>query len=200
MSDEIVINAVPLMGELVIPAVMHICRTMPEVTITYRSEQAVADLSDCRTIGIRAGVEPDNDRLAIRWLGRIGVALVASADYIAKNGHPKFPHDLAKHDLAAGDFGANETPWINWLRANTDSQRIVFRSNDETALRQAIKSGRCAGFLPISSLIWSPDLIEIMSGQAEWAAPLWLVHDRGANQVCRSVGKELADIMARQLA
>lgn len=199
MPDHIVINAVPLMGELVVPAIMHICRTMPEVRITYRSELGMADLSDRRTIGIRAGAEPVDDDLAIRWLGRIGVALVASSDYVARNGMPGCAADLANHDLAAGDFKDNETPWFRWLRARTETRRIVFRSNDETVLRQAIKSGRCAGFLPISSLIWSPELIEIMPAQEEWAAPLWLVHDRFADPMCRAVGRELADLMVRQL-
>lgn len=67
-------------------------------------------------------------------------------------------------------------------------------------LRLAIKSGRCAGFLPISSLIWSGELMELMPAQDEWAAPLRLVYDRGASQACRDVGRDLAEIMGRQLA
>ena len=42
--------------------------------------------------------------------------------------------------------------------------------------------------------------MELMPAQDEWAAPLWLVHDRGASQACRDVGRDLAEIMGRQLA
>ncbi|MFV0293940.1 MAG: LysR substrate-binding domain-containing protein [Paracoccus sp. (in: a-proteobacteria)] len=200
MPDHVVINAVPLMGDLIVPAVMHICRIMPAIRITYRSELGMAELGDLRTIGIRAGAEPAGDDIAVRWLGRIRVALVAAPEYVARNGMPQCPADLECHDIAAADLRCNQTPWFIWVRANTKSQRIVFRTNDENVMRQAIKSGRCMGFLPISSLIWSPELIEVMPAREEWAAPLWLVHDLNANPACCAVGRELADIMARQLA
>ena len=200
MPDHIVINSVPMMGDLVLPAVMHICRTMPDVKITYRSAVTMTDLSDCRTIGIRGGPEPVGERLAIRWLGRIGVALVASQDYVTRHGRPDVPGDLADHDFASNDFSDANTPWSRWLHRYVEQPNIVFRTNDETLLRQAIKSGRCAGFLPISSLVWSGELIELMPAYDEWAAGLWLVHDRNASSVCRAVGKELADMMSRQLA
>ncbi|WBU65213.1 LysR substrate-binding domain-containing protein [Paracoccus aerodenitrificans] len=199
MPDHIVINSVPMMGDLVVPAVMHICRTMPEVKITYRSDAAVADLSDLRTIGVRSGPEPVGERLAIRWLGRIGVTLVASQDYIARFPLPDRAEDLRHHDFASNDFCDAQTPWSRWLHKHVEAPNIVFRTNDETLLRQAIKSGRCTGFLPVSSLIWSGELVELMPARDEWASPLWLVHDRHANAACRSVAKELADMMSRQL-
>ena len=200
MSDHVAISALPLMGELIVPAVMRVSTALPHVKITYRSELDFADLSDHRTIAIRGGVEPIGDRWAVRWLGRIGVALVATRDYINRCGMPKTPAELADHDMVGHDFADSSAPWTRWLLANTSSQRIVFRTNDESVLRLAIKSGRCAGFLPISSLLWSGELIELLPPRDEWAAPLWLVHDRGADQACRDVGRELAEIMARQLA
>ena len=200
MTDHVAISALPLMGELIVPAVMHISAAMPDTQISYRSERGFADLSNRRTIAIRGGPEPVGDRLAVRWLGRIGIALVATREYIARCGMPENPSDLARYDLVSNDFPDEASPWSRWLLANTESQRFIFRTNDETVLRLAIKSGRCAGFLPISSLIWSGELMELMPAQDEWAAPLWLVHDRGASQACRDVGRDLAEIMGRQLA
>lgn len=200
MTDHVAISALPLMGELIVPAVMRVGAGMPHIQITYRSELSFADLSDHRTIAIRGGPEPLGDRWAVRWLGRIGVALVATREYINRCGVPKTPADLADHDLVCQDFSDTAAPWTRWLLANTSSQRVVFRTNDELVLRLAIKSGRCAGFLPISSLVWSGELIELLPARDEWAAPLWLVHDRGADQACRDVGRELAEIMSRQLA
>ncbi|MBA4489668.1 LysR substrate-binding domain-containing protein [Paracoccus sp. S1E-3] len=200
MSGDVAISALPLMGELVVPAVMRVSAAMPDTLISYRSELRYADLSDCRTIAIRGGAEPVGDRLAVRWLGRIGVALVATREYVARRGMPQRPEDLAAHDLAGHDFSDEAAPWSRWLLAHTDRQRFVFRTNDESVLRLAIISGRCAGFLPISSLVWSGELMELMPARDEWAAPLWLVHDRGASQVCRDVGRDLAEIMGRQLS
>ncbi|MFD1795669.1 hypothetical protein FQV27_04175 [Paracoccus aurantiacus] len=198
-NEQVVISAVPLMGELIVPALMNIGATFPEIGVVYRSELGFANLADCSTIAIRAGAEPAGDRLAVRWLGRISVALVATQAYIARHGLPETPADLARYEMVAHDFPDGAAPWSRWLLHHTRTQRTIFRTNDETVLRLAIRSGRCAGFLPISSLIWSPELVELMPSSDEWAAPLWLVHDRGASQACRDVGRELADIVSRQL-
>lgn len=200
MREQVVINAVPLIGELVAPAMMQVSRMIPQLELVYRSEMGLVDLSDGKTIAVRAGPEPCATRHAVRWLGRLGVALVATRDYVNRMGTPHCPRDLADHLLVASDVGDDSAPWFRWLRANTTSHQVVFRTNDETVLRRAINSGRCAGFMPISSLIWSPDLIELMPAQDEWAAPLWLVHDRGATDTCRNVGRELAAIVVRQLS
>lgn len=200
MAEHIVINSVPMMGDLVVPAVMHISQTMPDLCITYRSRAELGDPGDPGSIWIRSGAEPMGARLAIRWLGRIGVALVASQGYIARHGTPATAADLGRHALAGNDADDTDTPWSRWLAQNVAAPRIVFRSNDETLLRQAIKTGRCAGFLPISSLVWSGELVELMPAREEWAAALWLVHDRGASVTCRAVGRSLADVMTRQLA
>lgn len=200
MREQVVINAVPLIGELVAPAMMQVSRMIPQLELVYRSEMGLVDLSDGKTIAVRAGPEPCATRHAVRWLGRLGVALVATRDYVNRMGTPRCPRDLADHLLVASDVGDDSAPWFRWLRANTTSHHVVFRTNDETVLRRAINSGRCAGFMPISSLIWSPDLIELMPAQDEWAAPLWLVHDRGATDTCRNVGRELAAIVVRQLS
>lgn len=200
MREQVVINAVPLIGELLTPAMMQVSRAMPHLDMTYRSENGIADLSDGTTIAVRAGPEPTGERNAVRWLGRLGVALVATRDYINRMGLPSCPADLADHAFVANDWGEDRAPWFAWLRSATGHQQVVFRTNDETVMRRAVMSGRCAGFLPISSLIWAPELIEIMPSCDEWDAPLWLVHDRGATETCRNVGRELAAIIVRQLS
>ncbi len=200
MREQVVINAVPLIGELVTPAMMQVSRMLPNLELIYRSEMGMVDLAGGSTIALRAGAEPCGERNAVRWLGRLGVALVATRDYINRVGMPRCPEDMADHLLVSSDFGDDSAPWFRWLRANTSRQQVVFRTNDETVMRRAVNSGRCAGFLPISSLIWSPELIELLPSRDEWAAPLWLVHDRGATETCRTVGRELASIVVRQLS
>ncbi|WBU57738.1 LysR substrate-binding domain-containing protein [Paracoccus sediminicola] len=199
MLKQVTINAVPMMGDMVVPAVMHISHTMPDIQITYRSTLDMADLSDGCTIGVRAGVEPSTQEMEVSWLGRIGLALVAAPEYIAQRGKPSSPADLAQHVFASNDFSDAGTPWSRWLHEVVPTPNIVFRTDDETLLRQAIKSGRCAGFLPISSLCWSAELVEILPAREEWALPLWLVRCHNASEACVSVGAELADMMSRQL-
>ncbi|MDO5643956.1 MAG: hypothetical protein Q4G26_16400, partial [Paracoccus sp. (in: a-proteobacteria)] len=67
MSDQIIINAVPLIGELVTPAMMHVSRQMPELQLIYRSEPGFVCLDDGMTIALRAGQEPCGERHAVRW-------------------------------------------------------------------------------------------------------------------------------------
>ncbi|MDO5606646.1 MAG: LysR substrate-binding domain-containing protein [Paracoccus sp. (in: a-proteobacteria)] len=200
MAAHITINAVPLIGELVVPAMAHLAGAMPGLRVTYRSELGFARLNDGRTIGIRAGAAPCARSMVVRPLGRIGVALVATQDYIDRMGMPAGPGDLGRHDFASHDFAEGFTPWSRWLLSHVPQPRVLFRSNDETVLRQAIRSGRWAGFLPLSSLIWSTGLIEILPALDEWAVTLWLVHAPDATAECRQAGQMLADIMARQLA
>ena len=49
MTDHVAISALPLMGELIVPAVMQISAAMPDTQISYRSELGFADLSNRRT-------------------------------------------------------------------------------------------------------------------------------------------------------
>ena len=200
MNEPYIISAAPLLSELVAPALMQIGRREQEAPIIYRSEMDGLDLSGGRTIAIRTGPEPDGDRLAVRWLGRLGIALVATREYIARKGRPATHADLARFEFACIDVLDNDTPWAIWLFSHVEAPRRIFRTNEESVVRHAIRSGNCAGFLPISSLIWSPDLCELMPAQDAWIAPLWLYHDRGADEGCRRIGREMADIIARQLS
>ncbi|HMQ40214.1 MAG TPA: LysR substrate-binding domain-containing protein [Paracoccus sp. (in: a-proteobacteria)] len=200
MADKVVINAVPLIGELVTPAMMQVSRKMPELQLVYRSEMRFVDLSDGATLAVRAGVKPPEERHVVHWLGRLTFALVATQDYVRRMGLPELPEDLSRYPLVGNDLDDAATPWFRWLFANTSRQQIVFRSNDETVMRHSILSGRCAGFLPLSSLLWSPDLVELMPTRSEWEAPLWLVHDREATEICGAVARELTAIIVRQLA
>lgn len=200
MNEPIIISATPLLSELVAPALMQLGIADMETPLVYRSEMDQHDLWDGRTIAIRTGPEPEGDRLAVRWLGRLGIALVATREYIGRKGRPSDHADLRRFEFACIDVVNNNTPWAIWLFRHVDEPRRIFRTNEESVVRHAAKSGNCAAFLPISSLIWSPELCELMPAQDEWIAPLWLYHDRGADEDCRRIGRDMAAIISRQLA
>ncbi|MDO5530207.1 MAG: LysR substrate-binding domain-containing protein [Paracoccus sp. (in: a-proteobacteria)] len=197
---RITFNTVPLLGDLVLPALMLAAEEFPRLQTTYRASLERVEITDPNLIVMRAGADKPGAGLVGHWLGRLGVGLVATQGYIARHGRPERPEDLARFSFAAHEWRTILPPWFRWVAQYVDEPHISFATDDEAAMRRAITSGRCAGFLPISSLIWTPELVELYPQQEEWRAPLWLVHAEGASQECRDITAYLGSIIQRSLA
>lgn len=196
---RITISALPLTGDLVMPAIMQAARACPDLRFTYRPSLERVVLDDADLIALRAGTSPPDGGMVGHWLGWLGVGLVATGAYLEQRGRAETPADLARHIFAGHEPRAVLPPWFRWLARHVAEPDIGFFTDDEAAMRRAIRSGCYAGFLPFSSLIWSPELVEIYPPQEDWRAPLWLVHAETASPGCREVADVMADIMSRAL-
>jgi LysR family transcriptional regulator, regulator for bpeEF and oprC len=124
-------------------------KTYPNMRVEVDLTNRVIDLvHEGFDLAIRVGSLPDSG-LSARKLGEVGYALYATHDYLAVNGEPRTPDDLAKHDLllpAAMSHGVFEL--------TRDKQTISlpikskFSTNNNIMLRKAAAAGLGIALLP----------------------------------------------------
>ncbi|MGJ7094706.1 LysR family transcriptional regulator [Vibrio hannami] len=91
--------ASPFIIHQIIPLVDKFKREYPQITLELTSHEEFVDLLENKTdIAIRIGKMPDST-LSARSLGKSPLHIVASPDYLAKNGIPKSVKDLSTHTI-----------------------------------------------------------------------------------------------------
>lgn len=89
--------SLPLIGMLMMPAVMAFMRSYPEIELDLDFTDRLVDvIEDGFDAVIRTG-EARDSRLMMRRAGAFSHRIVASPDYLAAHGTPLEPEDLASH-------------------------------------------------------------------------------------------------------
>ncbi|AXC48826.1 hypothetical protein DRW48_03185 [Paracoccus suum] len=179
---DVAINAVPMLSDFLLPALMEVAIAHPTIGFRYRPAIAIQCLhapspgaKPPLALSLRAGAEPSQaDGISVRRLGLLGVGLYAAESYVMKFGKAQEAADLAGHVLVHRDASDN-APWEHWLTLHAPEVRFILRSDDEAAQRAAVRSGHCAAFMPIAARLFNTQLRTVMAPRDEWAAPLWLV-------------------------
>lgn len=192
MRESLTITSVPMIVDLALPLIMQISLRLPVIDINFSANADVVDLSDGTTIALRGG-KPNDPSLVSYPLGTLEVGLMASRSYLKWRGRPGEASDLAAHDFTGSSSSIRCAPWFRWLSTQVAEPRIVFLSDSEGAQKNAIRSGRCAGFLPLASLLWMPELEPLFPPQPEFRGELWLAHHVRAKQHCWQFGEMLAE-------
>lgn len=129
---------------LLVPLLRQFYQEHPDVHVQLLLEDRSADLIDEQVdVAIRVGHLPDSAQIA-RRLGRMTWAVCASPAYLERNGTPKKPSDLLKHDCLV--YCNSQNALNNWpfVRANEEERIKVdgpLSINDSTALVQAAEMG-----------------------------------------------------------
>lgn len=139
----------------VLPALTAFMERYPAVQVTLLSMNELADLDRDRIdVMIWAGgaMPPGH---AVRLVARVDIALYASSSYVARNGAPTAPQELAGHRAVAvtpSIGGGSRFVW-RLQRATTTievtpSAQPRFRSNDPNAVLSAVAAGYGIAGLP----------------------------------------------------
>lgn len=81
--------------------IAEFARQYPEVTLDVQLDDRLVDIAEEGfDVVIRIGVLKDSSMIA-RKLAPAPICVCASPEYLAKNGTPQTPHDLAKHNVLA---------------------------------------------------------------------------------------------------
>ena len=104
------INAPPsFMRHVIIPLIGEFRRTWPGITLELDTNDRIIDLLEHRTdLAIRIGTLQDSS-LHARPLGVSRLRLLASPDYLARQGHPETVDELSHHTL----MGFSQLPHLN---------------------------------------------------------------------------------------
>jgi len=143
-------------------------------------------------------VRPTQGTLIMRSIGAFAIGAYASRSYLDKHGTPMRMSDLASHTLIGLD---RDDVLIRGLREaglETDRARFAFRSDDQVATIQLVRSGGGIGFLPVQVAKRLDRLTEVLRMVEMPAMPAWLVvhRDIGGNPAIRAAYDHLARVLS----
>lgn len=97
----------------------------PEVKLELTSDMKFTDIVAGRfDAGIRLGKEVDQDMITVRISDDMQMALVATPEYLAKNGTPQTLQDLTQHQCVCVRMPTSEGLFV-WEFRSPDSQEII---------------------------------------------------------------------------
>lgn len=137
-------------NDLIIRELLTALDAYPGIVLDWREDMGKLDMIEDRIdIGLRIGVEPDQDFL-VRKIADIGDILVASPKLLANIGLPQNFDDFQRHFPFAQPINPNNgRAWNLPLNENVTlvPRNIAFHSVDNYSALQAILLGKCAGLV-----------------------------------------------------
>lgn len=162
-------------GQRLMPHLIAFQQAHPALRLNIALEDRLSDLvAEGVDVAIRLSESPPA-MLATRSLATVETVLVASPEWIARNGTLQTPDDLMRHPHIRFSGIATDAP----LQLVSESMRIsvpvesVFRSNNSDALMQALEAG-----LGIGGLQTLPGADALASGRLVRVLPDWRLPDR----------------------
>ncbi len=113
-SGAVRINAPgPAVDHILCPLALRFMESYPEVSVEIISDAAIIDIVEQGfDAGVRFGKQLAQDMIAMPLGPPLRYAIVASPDYLHKNGRPALPHDLMKHNCIRRRFpGGTMATW-----------------------------------------------------------------------------------------
>lgn len=162
-------------GQRLMPHLIAFQQAHPALRLNIALEDRLSDLvAEGVDVAIRLSESPPA-MMAARSLATVETVLVASPDWIARNGILQTPDDLMRHPHIRFSGIATDAP----LQLVSESTRIsvpvesVFRSNNSVALMQALEAG-----IGIGGLQTLPGADALASGRLVRVLPDWRLPDR----------------------
>lgn len=104
-------SSVPIGSHYLLPVIPAFLAQYPEIRLDLTLTDTVVDLLEQRAdVAVRAGPLRDS-RLVARQLGESRMHVVASPDYLARNGPLRTPADLIHHNVMAFNFDRQVQGW-----------------------------------------------------------------------------------------
>jgi DNA-binding transcriptional LysR family regulator len=177
---------VPLGQLFLAPIVAAFLEAYPGVELVLHLTDRPVDLVAERfDVALRAGALPDSSLIA-RLIGESSYRVVASADYLARNGMPGRPSDLTAHRclrfIRPGAAARTTWPFGKGKRAIEIPVGGAFASDDFVALRVAAEHGLGIARLPhliVHEAIRAGRLVSLLDADAAPPTPLHMVHVGG---------------------
>jgi DNA-binding transcriptional LysR family regulator len=182
--------------ELLVPALPAFLRRQRGIAVQMYCSSRVLDLTRAEAdVGVR-NVRPTQAGLAMRKVGRLGLATYAAKSYLAERGGLSSARGLQGHDLISYDTGPYGGPGFEWLPAAAQEARLVFSANDALSLRDAARAGLGIAVLPHFLGDAARELVRLPD-TGEGVVDIWLVTREEQKRVARvrAVVQFLADLI-----
>ncbi|WAP67488.1 LysR family transcriptional regulator [Jiella pelagia] len=133
-KGELVLAAPIVFGRLhIVPVVSEFLATYDEIDVKLLLSDRNAQLMDDHIdLALRIGALPDSAMIALR-LGTVRWIVCASPAYLARNGRPETPADLARLPCVTFGIAGAVTPWMFALEGGVRSVPVRSRLSVNTA-------------------------------------------------------------------
>jgi DNA-binding transcriptional LysR family regulator len=126
-KGDLVVSAPIMFGRLhLLPVVTQFLSRFPKIAVSLRLTDRVSHFPDDQIdAAVRVGTLPDSTLIATR-LGEIRRVMCASPDYLASNGIPMAPDDLAGHSVISFENVAVPATWT--FQSGGTETKVAIRS------------------------------------------------------------------------
>jgi DNA-binding transcriptional LysR family regulator len=176
VSGELAVTSLALLSPRLTPSLVRFQRQHPGLIVRYLTGARLFRLEYGEAhVAVRAGAVPEEPDNVVQPFGHQGMRLYGSEAYLAERGVPETEADLARHDFVSVDERESRAPFIRWLAGLVPPERIVFRTSEEQAMRDAVLAGAGLGFVTRWDAERFPTLVPVLGDREEWQGKLWLV-------------------------
>lgn len=176
VQGELVVTSLAGMSEILTPVLVDFQRENPGLIVRFLTGERLFRLEYGEAhVAIRAGAMPEQPDNVVQPLSTLPVSLSAAPAYVARFGLPRDEADLPNHWFVGHDDDNARAPNNRWLSRMVPRDRVIYRATDGQSLRDAVLAGAGIGFLPLWDRVGRKDLVDVVTAQPDWSAPLWLV-------------------------
>jgi len=179
-------------------AVQRISEVAPGVMIEVIAADTISDLRRREAdIAIRH-VRPQEPELIARLLRHASAHFYASADWVAKNGHPRSARDALKHRFIGVDrSGGYLTLLQNCGLQLTESHFSVLAENTAVSW-QMVRQGLGIGVTMDEIAALTPSVVQVLDDIAPIMFPIWMVTHRELHTARRI--RVVFDLLAQEFS
>ena len=160
------------------PLLGRMQQQFPGIQIELVSSNEVSNLLQREAdIAVRM-VQPDQNSLITKRIGKMSIGTYAHRDYLKRAGTPKEPPELLSHALIGGDKNQDIIRGFAALGYPVKREQFSFRSDDLMAHWHAVKSGVGIGFIADYVARTDPDVVAVLPMLKIPALPVWLAVHR----------------------
>jgi DNA-binding transcriptional LysR family regulator len=188
------------------------CEVLPEILGPFRHAHPTIDLELVLSnrpedllqrdadIAVRM-MRPTQSQLVTKKIGTVGLGLYAHRTYVAANGLPQSPEDLAQHCLIGFDRDDHSFRSVGRQALEVTRQTFGFRCDSDLAQLAALRAGVGIGGCQENIAREDPDLIRVLPNALRFELEIWLAmhEDLRATRRIRLLFDHLAEGLARYL-
>lgn len=176
VTGELVVTSLASMSFLFTPMLAAFQAENPGLKVRYLGGARLFRLEYGEAhVAIRAGSAPQQPDNVVQKYLEFPIGLFASQSYIDRFGPIRDEADLQNHRFVSADNPESRAPFAQWVNKHMPAESVVFTSDDDRVLRDAVVAGAGLGFLSPYEAERHPELVQVIASKPEWAAPFWLV-------------------------
>lgn len=170
-----------------LPSILRdIRQSLPKIALELVATDQVEDLlRRDADIALRM-TAPEQQALIARRLGSVRLGLFAHPDYLARQGHPQMPKDLAGHDLIGYDRWTPALRRMVAARPELGRENFALRVDHPLVQLAALRAGFGIGICQVGL---AQGLEPVLPDDIRMDLPVWAVmhEDLRSNAACRAV-------------